>query len=115
MVEQHIAHERILYEQLCDNWQIVPVEPAIILYQLSPAQIAQLEHIGLDIETFGEQLWAIRSVPALLKQRDDCAEAILELSLGGDLQTAQVAVACRSAIRNGTSLTQPEMQAILEQ
>uniref|UniRef100_A0A0C1R3U4 DNA mismatch repair protein MutL n=1 Tax=Tolypothrix bouteillei VB521301 TaxID=1479485 RepID=A0A0C1R3U4_9CYAN len=69
----------------------------------------------MDIETFGEQLWAIRSVPALLKQRDDCAEAILELSLGGDLQTAQVAVACRSAIRNGTSLTQPEMQAILEQ
>jgi DNA mismatch repair protein MutL len=115
LVEQHIAHERILYEQLCDNWQIVPIEPPIILFQLSPAQVAQLEHIGLDIETFGEQLWAIRTVPALLQQRDDCAEAILELSLGGDLQTAQVAVACRSAIRNGTSLTQPEMQTILEQ
>ncbi|WP_407898358.1 DNA mismatch repair endonuclease MutL [Scytonema sp. NUACC26] len=115
LVEQHIAHERILYEQLCDNWQIVPVEPPIILYQLSPTQVAQLENIGLDIETFGEQLWAIRTVPALLHQRDDCAEAILELSLGGDLQIAQVAVACRSAIRNGTSLTQPEMQTILEQ
>ncbi|WP_347566451.1 hypothetical protein [Scytonema sp. UIC 10036] len=91
------------------------MEPPVILYQLSPAQVAQLEHIGLDIETFGEQLWAIRTVPALLRQRDDCAEAILELSLGGDLQTAQVAVACRSAIRNGTALTQPEMQTILEQ
>ncbi len=115
LVEQHIAHERILYEQLCDNWQIVPLEPPVILYQLSPSQVSQLEDIGLDIETFGEQLWAIRTVPALLQQRDDCGEAILELSLGGDLQTAQVAVACRSAIRNGTSLTQPEMQAILEQ
>ncbi len=114
LVEQHIAHERVLYEQLCDNWQLVPVEPAIILYQLSSAQVAQLQRINIDIEPFGEQLWAIRNVPALLQQRDDCAEAILELSWGGDLQTAQVAVACRSAIRNGTPLTLPEMQTLLD-
>ncbi|MEC4818575.1 MAG: DNA mismatch repair endonuclease MutL [Scytonema sp. PMC 1069.18] len=115
LVEQHIAHERVLYEQLCDNWQIIPIEPAIILYQLSPEQVSQLQHIGLDIEPFGEQLWAIRSVPSLLQQRDDCGDAILELSVGGDLKTAQVAVACRSAIRNGMSLTVEEMQNLLEQ
>jgi DNA mismatch repair protein MutL len=115
LVEQHIAHERVLYEQLCDNWQLIPVEPAIILYQLSPKQVAQLQHIGLDIETFGEQLWAVRNIPAMLQQREDCADAILELSLGGDLQTAQVAVACRSAIRNGTPMSLPEMQTLLDQ
>ncbi|BAZ52539.1 DNA mismatch repair protein MutL [Nostoc sp. NIES-4103] len=114
LVEQHIAHERILYEQLCDSWQLVPVEPAIILYQLSPAQVSQLQRIGLDIETFGEQLWAVRNLPAMLQQREDCAEAILELSLGGDLQTAQVAVACRSAIRNGTPMNLQEMQKLLD-
>ncbi len=114
LVEQHIAHERVLYEQLYDNWQLVPVEPAIILYQLSPAQVSQLQRINIDIEPFGEQLWAVRNLPALLQQRDDCAEAILELSWGGDLQTAQVAVACRSAIRNGTPLTLPEMQTLLD-
>ncbi|WP_315790487.1 DNA mismatch repair endonuclease MutL [Fischerella sp. JS2] len=114
LVEQHIAHERILYEQLCDRWQIVPIEPPIILYQLSSVQVSQLQRISLDIEPFGEQLWAIRSVPAMLQQRDDCADAILELSRGGDLQTAQVAVACRSAIRNGTPLSLPEMQQILD-
>ncbi|MGI2903652.1 DNA mismatch repair endonuclease MutL [Tolypothrix sp. VBCCA 56010] len=114
LVEQHIAHERVLYEQLCDNWQLVAVEPAIILYQLSPAQVSQLQRINIDIEPFGEQLWAVRNVPAMLQQRDDCAEAILELSWGGDLQTAQVAVACRSAIRNGTPLTLPEMQTLLD-
>lgn len=115
LVEQHIAHERVLYEQICDNWQLVPIEPAIILDQLSPAQVSQLQTIGLDIEPFGEQLWAIRSVPALLKNREDCADAILELSRGGDLNTAQVAVACRSAIRNGTPMNLTEMQTLLDQ
>ncbi|MEH2089896.1 DNA mismatch repair endonuclease MutL [Nostoc sp.] len=114
LVEQHIAHERVLYERLCDDWQLVPVEPPIILYQLSPAQVSQLQRIGLDIEPFGEQLWAVRNIPAPLQQRDDCAEAILELSWGGDLQTAQVAVACRSAIRNGTPMNQQEMQTLLD-
>ncbi len=114
LVEQHIAHERVLYEQLCDDWQLVPVEPSIILYQLSPAQVSQLQRIGLEIEPFGEQLWAVRNIPAPLQQRDDCAEAILELSWGGDLQTAQVAVACRSAIRNGTPMNQQEMQTLLD-
>jgi DNA mismatch repair protein MutL len=115
LVEQHIAHERILYEQLCEHWQLVKCEPAIILYQLSLAQVEQLQRINLEIEPFGEQLWAIRKVPALLQHRDDCAEAILELSKGGDLNTAQVAVACRSAIRNGTTLSVPQMQQILDQ
>ncbi|MHC5935536.1 DNA mismatch repair endonuclease MutL [Nostoc sp.] len=114
LVEQHIAHERVLYEQLCDNWQLVSVEPPIILYQLSPAQVLQLQRIGLEIEPFGEQLWAVRNIPAPFQQRDDCAEAILELSWGGDLQTAQVAVACRSAIRNGTPMNQQEMQTLLD-
>ncbi|MEA5502445.1 DNA mismatch repair endonuclease MutL [Halotia wernerae UHCC 0503] len=114
LVEQHIAHERVLYEQLCDNWQLVSIEPPTILYQLSPAQVSQLQRIGLDIEPFGEQLWAVRTLPAMLQQRDDCAEAILELSWGGDLQTAQVAVACRSAIRNGTQMNLPEMQTLLD-
>ncbi|MEH2071237.1 MAG: DNA mismatch repair endonuclease MutL [Nostoc sp.] len=114
LVEQHIAHERVLYEQLCDSWQLVCVEPPIILYQLSPVQVSQLQRIGLDIEPFGEQLWAVRNLPAMLQQRQDCAEAILELSLGGDLQTAQVAVACRSAIRNGTPMNLQEMQTLLD-
>jgi DNA mismatch repair protein MutL len=113
LIEQHIAHERVLYEQLCDDWRISPVEPPIILYKLLPAQIAQLERIGLEIEPFGDQLWAVRQIPAMLQQREDCESALWELSRGGDLQTAQVAVACRSAIRNGTHLTLPEMQKLL--
>jgi DNA mismatch repair enzyme (predicted ATPase) len=115
LIEQHIAHERVLYEQICDRWQLLPLEPPVILNSLTPAQVEQLQRLGLDIEPFGEQLWAIRNAPALLQQRDDCAAALLELSLGVDLQTAQVATACRSAIRNGTPLSLPEMQTLLDQ
>lgn len=115
LVEQHIAHERVLYEQLLHTWQIVPLESPAILNQLSELQRSQLERIGLNVEPFGEQLWAVRNAPALLIDRDDCAEALLELSLGGDLQTAQVATACRSAIRNGTPLSLEQMQTLLDQ
>ncbi|XHX81145.1 MAG: DNA mismatch repair endonuclease MutL [Stenomitos frigidus ULC029] len=115
LIEQHIAHERVLYEQLCDRWQLVPLEPAMILPQLTVAQVEQLQRLGLEVEPFGEQVWMVRSAPALLAQREDCPAALLELSLGGDLQSAQVATACRSAIRNGTALTHQEMQSLLNQ
>ncbi len=115
LVEQHIAHERVLYEQLRDRWQLVPLEPPVILSNLTPAQIEQLQRIGIEVDPFGEQLSCARSAPALLAERADCAAALVELSCGGDLQTAQVATACRSAIRNGTPLTLPEMQTLLEQ
>ncbi|PZV16722.1 MAG: DNA mismatch repair endonuclease MutL [Leptolyngbya sp.] len=115
MIEQHIAHERVLYEQLCDRWQIVPLETPIILNGLTNVQVEQLQRIEIDVEPFGEQSWVARSAPALLAARSDCADALTELSLGGDLQTAQVATACRSAIRNGTVLSLSAMQTLLTQ
>ena len=114
LVEQHIAHERVLYEQLGDRWQLIPLEPALVLSYLTERQVENLQRLNLDIASFGEQLWAVRSVPAPLVNREDCAAALMEISQG-DLQTAQVAIACRTAIRNGTPLTLPEMQTLLDQ
>ena len=115
LVEQHIAHERVLYDQLLTNWKLVKLETPAILNNLLTVQTLQLERIGLEVEPFGDNVWAIRNAPALLAEREDCAEALLELSLGGDLQTAQVAVACRSAIRNGTPLSLEQMQTLIDQ
>jgi len=115
LIEQHIAHERILYEQLCDRWQLVAVEPAIILKNLAESQISQLTRINIEVEPFGEDIWAVRHIPAILAERSDRVEAILELSRAVDLEAAQVATACRSAIKNGESLTLLEMQNILNQ
>jgi DNA mismatch repair protein MutL len=113
LIEQHIAHERILYEQLQDRWQIAPLATPIVLDNLKTSQVAQLEQIGLDIESFGEDLWTVRNAPEAIVTREDCKDALLELSWGGDLQNAQVAIACRTAIRNGTKLDLETMQNIL--
>jgi DNA mismatch repair protein MutL len=115
LVEQHIAHERILYERICADWQLKSLEKPVILSQLSALQIENLSRLGLEVETFGEQLWAAREVPELLASRDDCADALFELSKVADLQAAQVATACRSAIRNGTPLNLLQMQNLLDE
>ncbi|NEZ60227.1 DNA mismatch repair endonuclease MutL [Leptolyngbyaceae cyanobacterium CCMR0082] len=114
LVEQHIAHERVIYEQIKSRWQTVEIEPAIILSQLSARQVEQLRRLSLEVDLFGENLWAVRSVPVPLAERDDCADALLELSLGGDVDEAMVATACRTAIRNGTPLTLETMQTLLD-
>ncbi|MGI0482996.1 DNA mismatch repair endonuclease MutL [Geminocystis sp. CENA526] len=113
LIEQHIAHERILYENLKNQWQIVNLENPIILNKLLPKQVENLGNLTLDIDCFGEDLWAIRSIPSALLNRADCLDALIELSWGGDIDSAQVSIACRTAIRNGTKLTIKQMQNIV--
>jgi DNA mismatch repair protein MutL len=115
LVEQHIAHERVLYERICADWQLKPLKKPVILDRLSALQVDNLSRLGLEVESFGEQLWAAREIPELLVDRDDCADALFELSKATDLQAAQVATACRSAIRNGTPLSIVEMQNLLDE
>lgn len=115
LIEQHIAHERVLYEQLQQRWQMVPVESPVVLSGLTPEQVERLTEIGIEVAPFGDSLWAVRTVPEPLSQRADCADALKELSLGANLEAALVATACRTAIRNGTALSQPEMQTLVNQ
>ncbi len=115
LIEQHIAHERVLYEQICKNWQILPLESPVMLRNLTEQQVQNLMYIGLGIEPFGQALWAARTAPQLLVQRPDCSDALYELSHCATVQPALVATACRSALRNGQVLTLSEMQILLEQ
>jgi len=133
LIEQHIAHERVLYEQLRNRWRLLDLEPPAIVDGLSPRQVENLRAIGIETEVFGDTSWVVRQIPALLldwyRLNDatrpestgyglpdrgllDLSGAMIELSQG-DLEAAIVATACRSAIRNGTPLTLPQMQALL--
>ncbi|MEL7329450.1 MAG: DNA mismatch repair endonuclease MutL [Cyanobacteria bacterium J06559_1] len=115
LIEQHIAHERVLYEQLQARWQMVALESPIVLSDLTAEQVEKLIEIGIDVAPFGDNLSAVRSVPEPLKERTDCADAIRELAQGANLEAALVATACRTAIRNGTKLTKSEMQTLVNQ
>ncbi len=114
LIEQHIAHERVIYEQLCDRWRTVPVASPLVLTGLTAAQVERLQQIDVDIEPFGDNVWAVRTLPEALMGREDCVEALRELSQE-DAEAAIVATACRTAIRNGTPLALPEMQSLVTQ
>lgn len=113
LIEQHVAHERILYEQLLQRWEIVDIESPIILKDLSEQQVERLEEVGCAIAPFGDNLWAVRSLPEPLATSPDQTAALQELSLGANLEAALVATACRTAIRNGTPLSKAEMQTLV--
>ncbi len=118
LIEQHVAHERILFEYLEDQWLIVPLEPPMVVKNLSELAVERLQTIGIDIENFGV-VWAVRSLPKIILEsfpkQGDREEILIELSLQTDLAQAKATAACRSAIRNGTELDLPKMQELLNQ
>lgn len=116
LVEQHIAHERVLYEQLQQGWSLVALDSPVILSQLTPEQVNRLREYGLAPEPFGPQQWAVRHMPQVLLERpDEWVAALMTLSRMADREQATVDLACRSALRNGTPLTLAQMQALLDQ
>jgi DNA mismatch repair protein MutL len=117
LVEQHVAHERIRYERIKHKWQLIDLPQPCLLSDLTPRQQEHLTLLGLTPELFGPNLWLIRRIPQSLWSPEaslaDLTAALQELSQCYDLESAQVAIACRTAIRNGTPLTLTEMEQLL--
>jgi DNA mismatch repair protein MutL len=84
LVEQHVAHERVLFERIELQWQIVAIEQPILLKQLSPDGLERLQSLGLEVEMFGNALWAVRSLPEILVGHKDCSQILLEMSQQDD-------------------------------
>ncbi|NJK34568.1 MAG: DNA mismatch repair endonuclease MutL [Oscillatoriales cyanobacterium SM2_2_1] len=117
LVEQHVAHERVLFEELERHWQLLPCDPPIAV-TLTPAAADNLLALGLDLESFGVQTWLVRSLPQpwldpLLQEH--LPEFLTELSTLTDLSLAQAQIACRSAIKNGTPLDGEVMHRLIHQ
>jgi len=115
LVEQHVAHERVLFERIETQWQIVAIAQPILLKQLSDDQIERLQALGLEIEAFGNNLWAVRSLPEILIGHENCAIILQEMSQQDDPTMARATAACRSAIRNGTKLEMSTIRDLLWQ
>jgi len=136
IVDQHAAHERLVYERMKSALSnggvkrqallipdIVDLDPAEI--ELLLARADELAELGLVIEPFGVGALAVRETPALLGQVDakgllrDLADDIAELgaahALKERLEEVCSSMACRGSVRAGRRLTGEEMNALLRQ
>jgi DNA mismatch repair protein MutL len=134
IVDQHAAHERIVYERMKAELVDGAVKRQVLLLpeivelegraaQRLAARAAELADLGLVLEPFGEGCVVVREVPALLGQTDvkglvrDLAEELTELgdtlSLREKLDAVCATLACHGSVRAGRSLGIEEMNALL--
>ena len=136
IIDQHVAHERILYEQVAERLTTGRVEVQALLspvilelssgeHQTLLSHIAELAKLGFDCEDFGGTSLRITAVPALLdwKQVDATLRAVATdldgLSPGAsvDIALRQMAatMACHAAVKANDPLTREKMQYLLDE
>jgi DNA mismatch repair protein MutL len=134
-IDQHAAHERILFEKFKQNYEnrsLVPEKLLLpILIELSVEESYVLEsvgeafkEIGFEIEPVGDKLFAIRSVPSFIDRKDpkEMVRGILdEFSFsekrGRGKETIQAllaTLACHCAVRGNFVLKKEEMDRLVE-
>jgi DNA mismatch repair protein MutL len=135
LMDQHAAHERILFEQMRNRIAsggipsqrlLVPVtvELAPREFDLVLQNLEALQRLGIGAEAFGTNTLKIDSLPTFFKQDDPAAymsEVVEELKrasrqiasvrLGEDLVATTV---CRHAVKANDTLRTPELQRLLE-
>ena len=131
LIDQHAAHERILYEQLKSKPDPKSVDVQGLLeplyMELTPRQeriiqlyIGLLTEYGFTIEPFGDSTYLLRAVPALLREQNiiESLTAILDTvdDHPSDLQETLIeSMACHGAIKAGKTLTIEEMKNLIGQ
>lgn len=136
IVDQHAAHERLVYERMKAMLagggvrrqallipEVVELDPSEAEALLARAE--ELADLGLVIEPFGGAAILVRETPALLGHIDaagmlkDLADDIAELgeahALKERLEEVCSSMACRGSVRAGRRLTADEMNALLRQ
>jgi len=134
IVDQHAAHERLVYERLKSSYanggiarQILLIPEVVELDAEAADRLgaasADLEQLGLVLEPFGQAAVVIREVPALLGQGDlknllrDLADELAEgeggLVVAERLDHVLATMACYGSVRAGRRLNAQEMNALL--
>jgi DNA mismatch repair protein MutL len=134
IVDQHAAHERLVYERLkkafangglCRQMLLIPevVELDAEAADRLAGAAAELERLGLVVEAFGPSAVIVREVPALLGQgniqglmrdlADELAEGEGSLVVSERLDHVLSTMACHGSVRAGRRLNATEMNALL--
>src|SRR6516165_3172293 len=136
LVDQHAAHERLVYERMKEALaargvarQALLLPEVVELDEAGAARLAaraeELAEFGLLLEPFGPGAVVVREVPALLPELDvrslvrDLADELAEwgdaLSLRERIETVCGTLACHTSVRAGRRLSPAEMDALLRQ
>jgi DNA mismatch repair protein MutL len=133
LIDQHAAHERVLYERLVaghgqgEGAGQSLLEPAVVELPAQTAALAEenlalLEGLSLGVEHFGGNTFLVRSLPAVLTSARadevllDAVEALEEAGsrVGEEIEQAIVRRICkRAAVKAGQVLTRDEMEALV--
>jgi len=132
IIDQHVAHERILYERLFLRRHAPAIQPLLPprIIHLGPAALSrmsphleELNRAGLDVEPFGDDALAVRGLPDFLVDRDPqtlLEDLLARLESGGrtDLDSFRkdlnAELACRSAIKKHERLAPELAQHLVE-
>ena len=133
LVDQHAAHERVLFDRIVRDASTKQSLSQLLLapahVELTVGQVSTLEEqwqfladYGFELEEFGGTAYLVRAVPAVLTTQDpgkslvDVLDMVAFEGLMKEREDVLAAsIACHSAIRAGQSMTEPEMRALLEQ
>ena len=136
IVDQHVAHERVLFERIVERLTAGGIESQRLLEpmlvdlpaaarQALVARAAELSRMGFELEEFGGETVRVAAVPALLR-RDECEAAIRALAddlegldrgsrVDEALKRIAATMACHAAVKANYPLTAEKMAHILEE
>jgi DNA mismatch repair protein MutL len=136
LIDQHIAHERILYERLLNGQAerslavqhlVIPVtlelgrREALVVEQ----RLGDLSSAGFVLEPFGQGTYLVRSAPAQVAQKqsvelvmraiiDELVEKTVSRRLMVPAEEVLITASCKMAVKAGDPLTHPEMHALID-
>lgn len=132
LVDQHAAHERVLYEEFVEKYSQGSLEKQKLLkpevIHLAPKEKASifghrelLDGMGFEIEDFGGVSVALRAAPLFLGRIESFEEVVAQIAEAGRLRNKNKAreeiiyrVACSNAVKAGDLLLPEELKAITE-
>lgn len=136
-VDQHAAHERVLFERLMAHWRkginldiqqlLLPItvdlsEDAV---ESLKSQLPSFSKLGIEIEVVGPQAVAISAYPSILSDSgivkvlpqvcEDIAQQGVSFSFDRIIDDVFATMACHSAVRAGQNMSIDQMQKLLDQ